>query len=79
MRVREYAYIHRIKFLDKDDVIVLDLTFDDREEGRWAQVLELPEDQDIVGVYCSTSDAFPQCITRLGFILGRFEEQAPKV
>ena len=40
--------------------------------------LELPEDQDIVGVYCSTSDAFPQCITRLGFILGKFEEQAPR-
>ena len=29
--VREYAYIHRIKFVDEKDLPVLDLVFDDRE------------------------------------------------
>ena len=77
MRTREYAYIHRIKFLDKEDRPVLDLIFDDREEGRWGTV-ELEEDEGIVGVFCSTSESFPQCITRLGFVLGKFEEQIPK-
>ena len=78
VRVREYSYIHAIKFSDKDDIVILDLTFDDRECARWSTPIDIPDDQELVGVYCSTSDSFPQCITRVGFILGKFEEQAPK-
>ena len=72
--VREYAYIHRIKFVDEKDLPVLDLVFDDREQGRWGSC-ELEEGEGVVGIYCSTSESFPQCITRLGFIVGKFEEQ----
>ena len=73
--MREYAYIHRIKFVDENDVAVLDLVFDDREQGRWGSC-ELEDDEGGVGLYCSTSESFPQCMTRLGFIIGKFEEQS---
>ena len=78
VRTREYAYIHKIKFLDKDDTMICELVFDDREEGTRQGQVDIPEDEGLVGIFCSTSESFPQCITRLGFILGKFEEQAPK-
>ena len=56
--VREYAYIHRIKFLDPKDIPILDLTFDDREEGKWS-TLQLQEDEDVIGLFCSTAESFP--------------------
>ena len=66
MRVREYAYIHRIKFLDKDDVIVLDLTFD-TGPGDWYS-RRVPAGREIIGLYCNT-DQDSHYIKNLGFIL----------
>ena len=56
--VREYAYFHRIKFSDENDVAVLELVFDDREQGRWGSC-ELEDDEAVVGFSCNTSDSFP--------------------
>jgi len=52
--------------MDENDQIILEETWDPRDEGKWI-IKEIPEGKEIIGVYCNTTEK--HCISKFGFIL----------